>query len=51
MMISTKEAFEKFRSRLELTQREQDDASRRQKDIRAYIDDFFQIYLFFLSGS
>jgi hypothetical protein len=50
-MISTKEAFEKFRSRLELTQREQDDASRRQKDIRAYMDESFHIERDFLTGS
>ncbi len=50
-MINTKEAFEKFRSRLELTQREQDDASRRQKDIRSYMDECFHIQRDFLTGS
>ena len=34
LMLSVKEAFQKFRSRLELTEREQSDASRRQKEIR-----------------
>src|SRR5438445_12124028 len=50
-MSSVKEAFEKFRSRLELTQREQDDASRRQKDIRSYMDECFHIQRDFLTGS
>jgi hypothetical protein len=50
-MISVKEDFEKFRSRLELTQREQDDASRRQKDIRSHMDECFDIQRDFLTGS
>jgi hypothetical protein len=50
-MISIREAFEKFRSRLELTQREQDDASRRQNDIRSYMDECFHIQRDFLTGS
>ncbi len=40
-MISTQEAFKKFRSRLELNQREQQDASRRQQRIRAVMDEAF----------
>jgi Second Messenger Oligonucleotide or Dinucleotide Synthetase domain len=50
-VISTQEAFKKFRSRLELTQREQNDASRRQKEIRAIMDDGFEIDHDFLTGS
>ena len=42
-MISTHEAFKKFRSRLELNQREQEDASRRQKRVRAVMDKAFAI--------
>ena len=50
-MLTVTEAFRKFRSNLELTQKEQDDASRRQKDIRAYMDECFHIDRDFLTGS
>jgi hypothetical protein len=50
-MISVNDAFTKFRSRLELTQGEQDDASRRQKEIRALMDEKFAIEHDFLTGS
>lgn len=50
-MMTTREAFLKFRSRLELTQKEQTDASRHQKDIRAEIDKRFSVDRDFLSGS
>src|SRR6266404_5123882 len=50
-MISTTDAFKKFRSNLELTQREQDDASRRQKEIRGVMDGEFVLADDFLSGS
>lgn len=50
-MISIREAFLKFRSRLELTDREQKDASRHQKDIREEMDKRFDIDHDFLSGS
>jgi hypothetical protein len=50
-MLSVKEAFQKFRSRLELTDREQNDASRRQKEIRGYMDECFHIDRDFLTGS
>lgn len=50
-MISTQDAFRKFRSRLELNQKEQDDASRRQKEIRGVMDDAFDIDDDFLTGS
>ena len=50
-MITTTEAFKKFRSNLELTQGEQDDASRRQLDIRDVMDREFILEADFLSGS
>jgi hypothetical protein len=50
-MISTNEAFRKFRTNLELTQGEQNDASRRQKDIRTVMDREFILEGDFLSGS
>lgn len=50
-MISVTEAFQKFRSRLELTQKEQDDASRRQKEIREVMADNFKREDDFLTGS
>ena len=50
-MITTTDAFRKFRSNLELTQKEQDDASRRQKEIRSLMDDEFILEDDFLSGS
>jgi hypothetical protein len=50
-MISVNEAFQKFRSRLELTQKEQDDASRRQKEIREVMAENFKREDDFLTGS
>ena len=50
-MISIADAFRKFRSNLELTQKEQDDASRRQKEIRGVMDQEFTLADDFLSGS
>ena len=50
-MITVQDAFKKFRSRLELTEGEQADASRRQQDIRALMDDAFAIEKDFLTGS
>ena len=50
-MLTPNEAFRKFRSNLELTQKEQDDASRRQKEIRALMDESFKIADDFLTGS
>lgn len=50
-MISVTEAFRKFRSRLELTEREQADASRRQQDIRALLAEHLARKEDFLSGS
>lgn len=50
-MITVTEAFRKFRSRLELTQKEQDDASRRQREIREVMNRSFKIADDFLTGS
>jgi hypothetical protein len=50
-MISVDEAFKTFRSRLELTDREQDDASRRHNEIRDYLKTRFDIERDFLTGS
>lgn len=50
-MISVDDAFKKFRSRLELTDREQDDASRRHNEIREYLKGKFDIERDFLTGS
>lgn len=50
-MITTFDAFRKFRTNLELTQKEQDDASRRQRDIRELMDREFKLEDDFLSGS
>jgi predicted nucleotidyltransferase len=50
-MITVQDAFKKFRSRLELTTREQDDASRRQNEIRDVMKKSFSIEHDFLTGS
>lgn len=50
-MLTTAEAFTKFRTRLELNDKEQDDASRRQREIRAHMDEEFDIEHDFLTGS
>lgn len=50
-MLTPNEAFRKFRSKLELTQKEQDSASSRQKEIRALMDESFDIDTDFLTGS
>lgn len=50
-MSTIRDAFLTFRSRLELTQGEKDDASRRQKKIRAEMDKRFSIDRDFLGGS
>jgi len=50
-MLTVTEAFRKFRSNLELTQKEQDDASRRQKEIREGMNRSFKIERDFLTGS
>lgn len=50
-MLTTPEAFKKFRSRLELNDREQANASSRQREIRAHMDEAFDIEHDFLTGS
>lgn len=50
-MISVQDAFKKFRSRLELTPKEQADASRRQNEIREVMNESFAIEDDFLTGS
>lgn len=50
-MLTVTEAFRKFRTRLELTPREKDDASRRQKEIRKVMTGAFNIAEDFLTGS
>ena len=50
-MLGTAEAFAKFRSRLELNDREQEDASRRQNEIRLKMDEQFDVEHDFLTGS
>ncbi|MCC6192460.1 MAG: nucleotidyltransferase [Anaerolineales bacterium] len=50
-MISVQDAFKKFRSRLELTKGEQEDASRRQQEVRAVMDEAFDIDSDYLTGS
>jgi hypothetical protein len=50
-MISVPDAFKKFRSRLELSDKEQEDASRRHNEIRDYLKTKFDIARDFLTGS
>lgn len=50
-MLSVDEAFRKFKSRLELNDREQKNASNRQKEVREYLDTKFAIERSFLTGS
>lgn len=50
-MPSVDDAFAKFRSRLELNEKEQSDASRRQQEIRRHMDEEFDVEHDFLTGS
>lgn len=50
-MLTTNEAFRKFKSKLELNQREQENASSREKEVRQYLDTRFSIDSDFLTGS
>ena len=50
-MLSTTEAFEKFRKRLELSPTESKDASKRQTEVRECIRGGFDVKTDFLSGS
>src|ERR1700720_3004462 len=50
-MLSTRDAFDKFRQRLELSETERKDAARRNADLREGIRSGFAIQNDFLSGS
>ncbi|MCY0997157.1 CBASS oligonucleotide cyclase [Myxococcus sp. MISCRS1] len=50
-MLTVEEAFRKFKSRLELNEREQQNASSRQQEVREYLDGLFDIKNSFLTGS
>ena len=50
-MLTLDEAFRKFKSRLELNDKEQANASARQQDVRDYLDTKFSIDSSFLTGS
>lgn len=51
MILTIDQAFRKFKSRLELNAREQQNASDRQKEIRGFLDEKFSIDRSFLTGS
>ena len=50
-MLTTTQAFDKFRQRLELSDTERKDAAKRQTDVRECIRDGFDLARDFLSGS
>ncbi|WP_413874666.1 CBASS oligonucleotide cyclase [Albidovulum sp.] len=50
-MLTVDEAFRKFKSRLELNDKEQKNASARQQEVRDYLDAKFSIDNSFLTGS
>lgn len=50
-MLSIDEAFRKFKSRLELNEKETTNASNRQQEVRSYLDTKFKIDRSFLTGS
>lgn len=50
-MLTTREAFDKFKSRLELSETEKKDAQRRATEVRALVDENFDVERDFLSGS
>ncbi len=50
-MISLDDAFRKFKSRLELNDKEQKNASDRHKEVRAFINSKFKVDRDFLTGS
>jgi predicted nucleotidyltransferase len=50
-MLAVDEAFRKFKSRLELNDRERKNASDRQNEVRGYLDTKFSIKRSFLTGS
>lgn len=50
-MITVAEAFKKFKSRLELNDKEQKNASKRQQEVRGHMDAAYQIDKSYLTGS
>ena len=50
-MSKVGDAFQTFKSRLEISKTEEDDASRRQKDVRATVQESFDVERDFLTGS
>lgn len=50
-MLTVQDAFRKFRTKLELTDKEQEDASNRQKEIRGVMKEDFDVEHDFLTGS
>lgn len=50
-MSKVGDAFQTFKSRLEISKTEEDDASRRQKDLRATVQESFDVERDFLTGS
>jgi len=51
LMLTVEEAFRKFKSRLELNEREQQNASKRHREVREHIQSRFSIDRDFLTGS
>ena len=51
MTLSVEDAFRKFKSRLELNDKEQANASKRQQEVRDFLDTRFAIDRSFLTGS
>lgn len=51
MLVTVAEAFEEYRSELEITKSEQDAASKRQEEIRDFLDGRFELEDDFLTGS
>src|SRR5213078_1419360 len=51
LMLSIDDAFRKFKSRLELNDKEQQNASARQQEVRDFLDTKFKIDRSFLTGS
>lgn len=50
-MLTIDQAFRKFKNRLELNDKEQANASKRQQEVRSYLDTHFAIDKSFLTGS
>lgn len=50
-MITLPDAFKKFKSRLELNEKERNNASKRQQEVRGHLEDAFSIDRSFLTGS